>query len=505
MGSLLQRLQRSVERNPQAEAVVHGTQRVGYAELWRQVCAVGGFLHARGLAPQARVAILLDNSVAYVAAYYGVLTAGGAVVALNTATKAVDLTGWLSHSGASWLIYDAGHAEAAALAAWCRGRIETVAVGGVPADGVTWDEVLQHEAIAAPPLSASEQLAAIIYTSGATGRPKGVMLSQRNLVANVDSILAYLGLGAADRIVNVLPFYYSYGNSVLHTHLAVGGCVVVEDNLVYPHRVMEHIAAERATGFAGVPSTYALLLSRVKFDDYDLSALRYMTQAGGPMPVANIERLMRALPRVKLFVMYGQTEATARLSYLPPEKLADKPGSIGVAIPGVTLEIRDEHGRETGVDQPGEIWARGDNIMGGYWGDPETTRQVLVDGWLKTGDMGRRDAEGYLYIEGRRSDMIKSGAHRIHPNEIEAAIAELDGVAEVAAVGTADEILGQVIKACVVLKPGAVLDVMQVKAHCRERLAAYKIPKTVEFMAALPKTASGKVRKFMLAENQINP
>ena len=285
---------------------------------------------------------------------------------------------------------------------------------------------------------------------------------------------------------------------MLHTHLAVGGCVVIEDNLAYPHRVLQHLSAERATGFSGVPSTFALLLSRVKLEDYDLSTLRYLTQAGGPMPPANIERLRKALPQVRIFIMYGQTEATARLSYLPPERLLEKLGSIGIAIPGVTLDIRNEHGEPVADGEPGEIWARGGNIMPGYWNDPEATQAVLHEGWLRTGDMAYRDADGYLFIQGRKTDMIKSGAHRIHPKEIEEAIAELEGVGEVAVVGVPDEILGQVIKAYILPKPGATLEPLQVKAHCHKRLASYKIPKSVEFVAELPKTASGKVKKFLL-------
>lgn len=495
------RLQKNVRQHPDAEALVRGSVRVSYRALWAQVQGVSTFLRREGLAPQARVALLLENSIEYVVAYYGVLAAGGAVVALNTAAKAVDLSNWLSHCEASWLILDAAHPDAGAVMEWCRGRVRVIVIEGAADDVFPWQEVVQTPGATDVAPVRADDLAAIIYTSGTTGRPKGVMLGHANLASNAESIVAYLQLTASDRVLNVLPFYYSYGNSVLHTHLAVGGCVVIEDNLVYPHRVLQRMSAERATGFSGVPSTFALLLSRVRFEDYDLSALRYLTQAGGPMSPANIQRLLKALPHAQLFVMYGQTEATARLSYLPPERLRDKLGSIGIAVPGVVLEVRNENGEPLGPGEVGEIWARGGNIMHGYWNDPEATRQVLADDWLKTGDLAYRDADGYFYIQGRKSDMIKSGAHRIHSREIEEAIAEMNDVSEVAVVGVDDEILGQVVQAYIVPKPGTVFDVLRVKRHCHQRLAVYKIPKYIELVTELPKTASGKIRKHLLVSN----
>jgi acyl-CoA synthetase (AMP-forming)/AMP-acid ligase II len=325
-----------------------------------------------------------------------------------------------------------------------------------------------------------------------------------NLASNSAAIVEYLNLSSDDSTVSLLPFYYSYGNSVLHTHLAAGGRIVLEDNLVYPQLIVERLARERCTGFAGVPSTYALLLARVDLSAYDLSSLRYVTQAGGPMSPALIRRLREALPDCRLFVMYGQTEATARLTYLPPERLDEKLGSVGIPIRDVEIQVRRDNATVADPNEVGEVWARGPNVMSGYWRDPKSTAAALQEGWLRTGDMGCVDADGYLYLAGRRGDIIKTGAHRVHPKDVEDVIAEIEGVAEVAVVGVDDEILGQAIKAFIVPVEGALLDMMQVKGHVRQRLANYKVPKHLELVASLPKTSTGKVRRFELVERQLS-
>ena len=327
------------------------------------------------------------------------------------------------------------------------------------------------------------------------------MLDHGNLAANTDSIVAYLGLSDADSIVNVLPFYYSFGNSVLHTHIAAGATLTIQKTFVYPHQVVDALAREKATGFAGVPSTFALLTGRVDLSRYDLSNLRYFAQAGGPMSPAMTNRVRSLLPDVSVYVMYGLTEASARVSYLPPERLLDKLGSIGVPIPGVEMQVRGKDGEILPAGTNGEIWVRGRNVMVGYWKDPDMTNHVLSDGWLRTGDIGRCDEDGFFFVEGRRSDIIKVGAHRISPLEVESVVEELEGVGEVAVAGVDDEFLGQVIKAYVVRNSGSSLSENDIKAHCRNRLATYKIPKYVEFIDALPKTSSGKVQRTLLGKN----
>jgi acyl-CoA synthetase (AMP-forming)/AMP-acid ligase II len=227
--------------------------------------------------------------------------------------------------------------------------------------------------------------------------------------------------------------------------------------------------------------------------------LRYVTQAGGPMSRSLTDALRQALPRARLYRMYGQTEATSRLTWLPPESLADKPESVGIGVEGVQLEIRDEDGRSLPAGAAGQVWARGPNIMRGYWRDDAATARVLRDGWLLTGDRGHLDEQGYLYVDGRLDDMIKTGAHRVNPADVEAVIASMPGVVEVAVLGMPHEVLGQVVRACVVTDGLAAPAERSVQRWCLERLAAYMVPKVVEFRDALPRTASGKVRRFELA------
>ncbi|MCW5581455.1 MAG: AMP-binding protein [Luteimonas sp.] len=474
-------------------ALQQGPRRLDYAGLRDGASRFARLLRARDVGPGDRVALILHNGIEAAIAWYGAWRAGAVVVPLNAQARERDFVPWLRHSGARLLVHAAGHDDAARAASGTGVPALAVAVDGDPARVFAADGIADAE----PPMPEVGDLAAILYTSGTTGAPKGVTLSHRNLAANTASILDYLRLGPDDSIVSALPFYYTYGASVLHTHLAVGARVVLEDNLVFPHLITEALARERATGFSGVPSTFALLLDRGQLDRHDLSSLRYLTQAGGAMAPALTMRVREAFPQAKLFVMYGQTEASARLTCLAPERLDDKPGSVGTPIAGVELQVRREDGSEADAGEPGEVWARGDNVMTGYWQAPEATAATLVDGWLRTGDLGHRDADGFLWLAGRRSDMIKTGAHRVHPQDVEEVIAELPGVREVAVTGLDDPLLGQVVAAFIV-RDGDAPTEMAVKAHCRQRLAGYKIPKQVAFVAELPRTASGKIRRAAL-------
>lgn len=497
---LARRLAHSAHRAPGDIAIVHAGRSVSYGELWSLVRAVAGYLRDAGLRRGDRVAVLLENSPEYIAAYYGALAAGAAAVGLNSAARARELTAWLEHSGARWLVADRRHPDFARLT-----EIEgltVVAVGdGAAGPARAWSDVLAAAPADAVEVTADEP-AAIIYTSGTTGRPKGVGLTHGNLSANTSAILEYLQLGQADRVLNLLPFFYSYGASVLHTHLAAGGTLVLENHLVYPQRILERMAEAQVTGFPGVPSTFALLLQFGDLRKFDLRSLRYMTQAGGAMSPQRICQVREQLPHVRFFVMYGQTEATARLTYLSPERLVDKLGSVGRPLSGVELEVRGDDGRRVAAGEAGEVFVRGANVMAGYYNDPDATAAVLRDGWLQTGDLGHLDADGYLFLQGRRSDMIKSGAHRISPLDIEEVIAALPEVKEVAVVGVPDPVLGEAIKAVVTLRPGAALDAMGVQRHCIQQLPRYKVPKTVEFVERLPRTSSGKIMRYRLVRTE---
>lgn len=481
----------SVRRQPQAEALVQGERRLSYASLWNAAMAVAAQLQREGLQPGERVALLLEASPEYVAGYYGALAAGGVVVALNTMAKERELAAWLQHCGARYLLSDGRPQQLEALAHLCP-HLNLAELG-------LWTGAVNAATQPVQPASA-EAPAAIIYTSGTTGAPKGVTLSHRNLVSNVLAVIEYLRLTPADRVMHVLPFYYSYGNSVLHTHLAAGATVFIETSLMYPHRLLERMALEQVTGLSGVPATYTLLLSRTHLDAYPLRSLRYLTQAGGAMAPADILQVRALLPQAEFFAMYGQTEATSRLSYLPPTLLTQKLGSVGVAIADTEIAVLDPDGRPLPAGDVGHVCARGPGVMLGYWQDPAATRQSLRAGWLWTGDLGHLDAQGFLYLHGRASELIKTGAHRVSPAEIEEVLLALEGVTEAAAVGLPDPLLGQVIKVWLVAQPQARLQAQQVLAHCRRHLPIYKVPKQVAFIDALPKTASGKVKRLALVE-----
>ncbi len=303
----------------------------------------------------------------------------------------------------------------------------------------------------------------------------------------------------------ILPFHYSYGNSLLTTHVMAGASLVLENSFVFPNVVLDRIEEERVTGFAGVPSTFAILLNRSNLRKRAFPSLRYVTQAGGAMSPKLAGDLREALPGTDVFIMYGQTEATARLTYLDPSELLRKAGSIGKAIPGVRITLRKEDGAPASSGEVGEIVAEGDNVMAGYWNSPAETEAVLKDGRLHTGDLAQEDEEGFLYIVGRRSEMIKTAGHRVSPKEIEDVISGIPGIHEAAVVGVQDEMLGQAIRAFVVCDPGVDLAARDVLKHCSESLEPFLVPRDVVFLDGLPKSSSGKVDRAVLKDREFRP
>jgi acyl-CoA synthetase (AMP-forming)/AMP-acid ligase II len=290
---------------------------------------------------------------------------------------------------------------------------------------------------------------------------------------------------------------FTYGLYQLITAMLVGATLVLEKNFVFPYRALQIMVRERVTGFPGVPTMFALLLGLKKLASYDLSSLRYVTNAAAPMPVRQILAVRAAFPQAKFFSMYGQTECK-RTCYLPPEELDRRPGSVGIAIPGTEVFIVDEDGNRVPPGTTGELVVRGGHLMRGYWEKPEETAKRLRpctsagEMVMYSGDLFRMDEDGFLYFVSREDDIIKSRGEKVSPNEIENALYGMEGVRDVAAIGVPDEILGEAIKVFVVPDDGWTLTERDIRAFCARRLEDFMVPKYVDFLSELPKSDNGK-------------
>lgn len=504
---------------PDAPAV--GTPQGGwttYGQLAAHVRALATALRAAGVGPGDAVLVGLPNCVAAVAVPLALKAVGAVAVEVNREWGPLALRDILAETQARHAVVygqNAGlwgelFAARPPAHVWVVHRTTPPprllqALGAAATSHLTEEGALAEPVAPADPGSFVRDAAApalLVYTSGSTGRPRGVVQTHRMLAANAASIIAYLGLTAEDRALLILPLFYCYGRSVLRTHLVVGGSVLLDGRFMYPRVVMEALGEHAVTGFAGVPLTFELLRRSVP----DLASLprprlRYVTQAGGHMPPDMVDWAREAFAPARLFVMYGQTEATARLAYLPPERGADKRGSIGIAIPGVTLQVVDEDGLELPRGEVGQLVARGDNVMPGYFHAPEETAAVLHHGWLWTGDLGYQDAEGYVFLTGRAKEMLKVSGHRVSAQEVEALLRTHPAVQEVAVVGMPDAVTGEAARAFVVRAPGHDgVDARALQAHARALAPVYKVPKRVQFVDALPRNSAGKVLKAGLAE-----
>jgi long-chain acyl-CoA synthetase len=341
----------------------------------------------------------------------------------------------------------------------------------------------------------TELCAEIIFTSGSTGKPKGVMISHRNLIANTGSIVEYLKLTCNDRMLVVLPFYYCYGLSLLHTHLRAGGSIVLNNSFIFLGRIITDLKEHQCTGFAGVPSHFQILLRKSdSFKETAFPDLKYVTQAGGKLTPIFIDEFHKSFPKIIFYVMYGQTEATARLSYLPPELYEEKKGSMGKGIPGVELKVINEKGQSVNPGETGEVIARGENIMMGYFADEEGTKNAIRNGWLYTGDLGTVDENGYIYLTARSKEIIKVRGKRISPKEIEAVILAIPEVIDCTIEGIVHEIEGEMLKATVVIRKDYITTLTResIIQHCSHHLSLDKIPQVYELKDDLSISATGK-------------
>jgi long-chain acyl-CoA synthetase len=508
-------LQQTATQYPAQEVMVYKTDRITYHAAYQRACQLAWLLVQKGICPGDRVALLLKNSPTYLTAYFGVLGAGAIVVPMNPETTMYELQHLLMDSGAKALICQSAGlsilqpllahlpdlrlllVETDTSSEWQHPQVEIVSL----AQALRKDtKVLNF-----PWQGNDDDLAQISYTSGTTGRPKGILLTHRNLIANTRSIVMYLHLTVHERLLVILPFFYSYGNSLLLTHIYVGGTLVVADQFVYLNKLVELMIQEGVTGFSGVPSSYAMLLRQSVFPQTKFDTLRYVTCAGGALAKSFIEELRAHLPHTEIYIMYGQTEASARLSYIAPIDLPRKIGSIGKGLPGVVLKVLNGDGIEVAPGEVGEIVAEGENVMQGYWNNPVATLKVLKGRRLYTGDLATVDDDGFIYIVGRQSELIKSGSYRIHPGEIEEVLNAHPCVVESAVVGVEDKILGEAVTAYVVTRPSQTLTQPELLQFARGFLPSYKMPKKVLFIEQLPKTASGKIKRNILREQREVP
>ncbi len=459
-----------------------------YRELARKVNERARKLSGLGFKKGERLGILSKNSVGFIEVFFAISRAGGVAVPLNYNLNSNEIMKIARHAGISGLYTGKGLEEKGISIAKAVRSIRFV-LGAAK----------NSHAKALPHGLRENDLAAIIYTSGTTGEPLGVCLSHRNLISSARSITGYAHLRASDSVCCVLPFYYIYGLSLLLSHLFAGGAVLLDNRFMYPNTVLDSIEKYTVTGFAGVTSHYSILLDKTDFKNRRLRSLRYFMQAGDRMPEAMAQEIAAAFPRKEIYLMYGQTEASPRLTYLDPRSVRRKPGSIGKAVPGVELKIVDEDGQECAPGEEGEIIARGDNVMLGYWKNKRLTDKTLKKGWLYTGDIAYRDKNEYLFLIGRKKDFIKTAGHKVNPCKIADVILKHPDLLEAAVIGIPSRLLGATIKVFVVPRKGRNIKKAEVYKLCKRNLPIYSLPSNISIVTAIPKSALGKIDRERLA------
>jgi long-chain acyl-CoA synthetase len=496
-------------RDPARSAVVSGAVRLRYGELGERVDRLARGLQQLGVEPEERIAIFDKNSHRYLELYFALPRIGAVAVPLNYRLAARELAQIIADSTATTLLFSAELRETVSeLLHASPGLTRKICLEG---DGDAKRGELGYERILAPrdepprrPERKSDDVFLQMYTSGTTGRPKGAMLTHENMIANTLTALAERDYSASDTYLHVAPLYHCADVELFFgmTH-AGGGNVVLRE--FRPDRVLDAIEQERVTVTFMVPAMVNFLLEDPSLPGRDLSSFRLLVYGGAPMAEDRVRAALARLP-CKLAQGYGLTETSPILTVLPPEDhVLDGPRarrlkSAGRPAHGVQVKVFDAAGRECPPEAVGEIVARGKNIMKGYWNNPNATAAALRGGWFHTGDMGFSDTDGYIYIVDRKYDMIVSGGENVYPREVEEVLYTHPAVLEAAVFGVPHARWGETVKAVVALRDDARAGAEELIAYCRERIAHYKCPSSLDFVERLPRNPSGKVEKRVLSE-----
>ena len=475
-----------------------GEEGLTFAELDRRSDRVAAALASAGTEVGERVGLICPNGPDFVTAYLGILKAGATVVPLNLLLNPREMAFILADSGARGLIHHAAFDDAALQAGQglefrFRACIGDSASPEVARFADLWET--QDGPVPRPVLDPTDAVAAILYTSGTTGRPKGAMLTHANLTANVASIVAAVGITQEDRLLVVLPMFHAFAATVGMLNSLLTGCGIVSVPRFEPRLVTQAIADHEATLFLGVPSMYGVLL---RLDDAAVAqwrSVRLCVSGGAAMPLA-VMSAFESRFGIPILEGDGPTECGPVTCVNPPAG-PRKPGSVGPPVPGVEMRILDDQGQELPDGTPGEVCVRGPSVMKGYFNLPEATRESFFGEWFRTGDLGTRDTDGYFYLVDRIKDLIIVNGMNVYPRAIEEVLYQHEIVVEAAVVGDPDARHGEVPVAHVVLKPDVDPDraLEQLRECCRQRLGRHEIPRRFEFHAVLPKNAAGKILK----------
>ncbi len=480
-------------------AAVLDEEKITYQELEKESNKLAHGLIDLGINPSDMVSIMLPNSIEFLTAYLGVIKSGATMVPLNISFKVPAVEYILNNSEAKVVITSKKFLP---LIQQCslNNLEKIILVDGDKSDDYMLLSELAEQDSTLPELKNIDQkfTAACLYTSGTTGQPKGAMLTHHNLIFDTKKTIEHLKVDDSDRYICVLPMFHAFAETVcMLMPLFLGAEIVIVDKFL-PEKVLKTIQEKNVTFFAGVPTMYSALLNVKNKDDYDLSHLNLCISGGAAMPQQTMEDFEETF-NVKILEGNGPTE-TSPVAYVNPVDGKRKSGSVGLPIPETKVKIVDENDDEIPHGEIGEIIVQGDHVMKGYFKMPDATEKTLRGGWLHTGDLGKMDEDGYVYIVDRKKDMINVGGMNVYPREIEEQLYKHPKIREAAVVATKDELRGEIPKAVIVLKDGETSDEREIKRYCMQYFANYKVPKLVDFLDELPKNATGKIDKKSLSD-----